>query len=142
MAHRGTKPYSPRGSVFGDSPNNWRQALPLLVRPRFLPGNQKGPDLRVIRWWGAPHFLTMRKMKRTYYGCEKHIEIQTPPITAAAGNRGRLNRGVSPKSAKPKLQSHNWGPRQNHSLAANNRANATTTGNNPLARSNPVNPAD
>jgi hypothetical protein len=81
-------------------------------------------------------------MKRTYYGCEKHIEIQTSPIAAISGNRRRLNPAVSPKSAKPKLQSHNWGPDQNHSLAADNRAFATVTGNSPLARSNPVNPAD
>src|ERR1700722_6719835 len=29
--------------------NNGRQALPLLVRPRYLPGNQKGPRPRVYR---------------------------------------------------------------------------------------------
>jgi hypothetical protein len=29
--------------------NNGRQALPLLVRPRFLPGDQKGPRSRVYR---------------------------------------------------------------------------------------------
>ena len=35
--------------VAANCQNNGRQALPLLVRPRFLPRNQKGPGSRVYR---------------------------------------------------------------------------------------------
>src|ERR1700728_2459209 len=49
MTYLVAKPYSPRGSGRGECINNGRQALPSLVRPRFLPGDQKGPDPRVYR---------------------------------------------------------------------------------------------
>src|ERR1700683_3672278 len=42
MTYLVAKPYSPRGSGRGECINNGRQALPSLVRPRFLPGDQKG----------------------------------------------------------------------------------------------------
>src|ERR1700677_718126 len=41
MMYLVAKPYSPRGSGRGECINNGRQALPSLVRPRFLPGDQK-----------------------------------------------------------------------------------------------------
>jgi hypothetical protein len=49
MTYLVAKPYSPQGSGRGECINNGRQALPSLVRPRFLPGDQKGPDPRVYR---------------------------------------------------------------------------------------------
>src|SRR6202050_4249542 len=49
MTYLVAKPYGPRGSGRGECINNGRQALPSLVRPRFLPGDQKGPGPRVYR---------------------------------------------------------------------------------------------
>jgi hypothetical protein len=49
MTYLVAKPYSPRGSGRGECINNGRQALPSLVRPRFLPGDQKGLGPRVYR---------------------------------------------------------------------------------------------
>src|SRR5579863_3540114 len=60
MTYLVAKPYSPRGSGRGECSNNGRQALPSLVRPRFLPGDQKGPGPRDIGQWSAPTFLIKR----------------------------------------------------------------------------------
>jgi hypothetical protein len=59
MTYLVAKPYSPRGSGRGECINNGRQALPSLVRPRFLPGDQKGPGPRVYRVVERSAFLSI-----------------------------------------------------------------------------------
>ena len=93
MMHLVTKPYSPRGSGRGECRNNGRQALPLLVRPRFLPGNQKGPGLRVIRRWGAPHFWETR-LQVAFFSYRK--ETKRTRATMAAKNTLKYKRNRLP----------------------------------------------
>ncbi len=58
--------------------NNGRQALPLLVRPRYLPGNQKGPGPRVYRASGALQLLFLRHRSE-----EAQKDLMTIRIRAA-----------------------------------------------------------
>src|ERR1700683_3184075 len=64
MTYLVAKPYSPRGSGRGECINNGRQALPSLVRPRFLPGDQKGPGPRVYRVVERSNFFLKRPSKK------------------------------------------------------------------------------
>ena len=78
------KPYSARASGRGECLNNGRQALPLLVRPRFLPGDQKG--------FGALQLFLVKRSKRDFKSrllrsCQNRVTVTRPRLRAVPGDR-------------------------------------------------------
>jgi hypothetical protein len=90
MTYLVAKPYSPRGSGRGECINNGRQALPSLVRPRFLPGDQKGPDPRVYR-----------VLERSIIFRETRLQVAFSALLTAITMKRSVDRRSHPDQVQP-----------------------------------------